>query len=77
MSELSAAQKKYYTEQAESHANFLCEKVFKSAFIMAFIHGVKHGREDLEKEQGRMQPLKNNVVIKNILTKEKEKQNEH
>ncbi len=52
MSELSAAQKKYYTEQAESHADFLCEKVFKPAFLMAFIHGVKHGREDLKKESG-------------------------
>ena len=51
MSELSAAQKEYYTEQANSHADFLCEKIFKPAFIMAFLHGVKHGREDLKKEQ--------------------------
>ena len=51
MSELSAVQKEYYTEQANSHADFLCEKIFKPAFTMAFIHGVKHGREDLKKEQ--------------------------
>ena len=51
MGELSAAQKEYYIERANSHADFLCEKVFKPAFIMAFIHGVKHGREDLKQEQ--------------------------
>lgn len=46
MSDLSAEQKDYYKQEAEDHADFLCEKVFKPAFIMAFIHGVKHGRED-------------------------------
>ena len=51
MSELTAAQKEHYIKQANNHADFLCEKVFKPAFIMAFIHGVKHGREDLKKER--------------------------
>ena len=40
-----------YRKETEEHADFLCEKVFKPAFNMAFIHGVKHGREDVIKEQ--------------------------
>ena len=43
---LPSEQKEYYKKEAEHHADFLCDKVFKPAFIMAFIHGVKHGRED-------------------------------
>ena len=39
-----------YKILAEKHADFLCDKVFKPAFIMAFIHGAKHGREDIKKE---------------------------
>ena len=46
MAELSDELKEKYQIEAKAHANFLCEKVFKPAFIMAFIHGVKHGRED-------------------------------
>jgi hypothetical protein len=36
-----------YVAEAEAHVDFLCEQVFKPAFRMAFIHGVKHGREDM------------------------------
>jgi len=50
MSELTSEQKEHYLDQADKHADFLAEKVFKPAFAMAFIHGVKHGREDLAKE---------------------------
>ena len=50
MSEMSQELKDYYLKEADNHANFLTEKVFKPAFVMAFIHGVKHGREDMEEE---------------------------
>ena len=50
MAEMSPDQKKYYEKIANDHVNFLCDKVFKPAFIMGFLHGVKHGREDAEKE---------------------------
>ena len=40
-----------YKTLAEQHADFLCEKVFKPAFIMGFIHGAKHAQEDKEKEK--------------------------
>lgn len=50
MSEMSQELKDYYLKEADNHADFLTEKVFKPAFIMAFIHGVKHGREDMEEE---------------------------
>ncbi len=50
MSDMTPEQKKHYTEEAEKHADFLCDKIFKPAFKMAFIHGAKHGREDLQKE---------------------------
>ncbi len=46
MSELTSEQKEHYLKIANDHADFLTEKVFKPAFIMAFLHGVKHGRED-------------------------------
>ena len=50
MSEMSQEKKEYYLREADNHANFLAEKVFKPAFVMAFIHGVKHGMEDAQKE---------------------------
>lgn len=50
MSEMSKELQNQYFEEAEKHAYFLTEKVFKPAFVMAFIHGIKHGREDLAKE---------------------------
>jgi len=50
MSEMNDELKEKYQKDAKAHADFLCEKVFKPAFIMAFIHGVKHGREDLRDE---------------------------
>lgn len=56
MSELTSEQKEYYLDIADKHANFLTEKVFKPAFLIAFIHGVKHGREDLSKELNTMTP---------------------
>ena len=51
MSELTQEQKEFYEDQAIKHAEFLCEKVFKPAFVMAFVHGVKHGREDVERKK--------------------------
>ena len=50
MSEMSPEQKEYYLKEADNHADFLCGQVFKPAFVMAFVHGVKHGREDMSKE---------------------------
>lgn len=50
MSELTEELKKHYQDEADNHADFLAEKVFKPAFVIAFIHGVKHGREDVLKE---------------------------
>lgn len=50
MSELPEDLKNHYQKEADNHAYFLAEKVFKPAFVMAFIHGVKHGREDMLKE---------------------------
>jgi len=47
---MTKEQKEKYKEDAENHADFLYEKVFKPAFIMAFIHGAKHGREDAKCE---------------------------
>jgi len=46
MTELSSGKEREYRVLAEKHADFLCDKVFRPAFIMAFIHGAKHGRED-------------------------------
>ncbi len=40
-----------YRILAEKHADFLCDKVFKPAFIIAFIHGAKHAQEDTEKKE--------------------------
>jgi len=51
MAELSDELKEKYQKDAKAHADFLCEKVFKPAFIMAFIHGVKHGRDDVKHEE--------------------------
>ncbi len=50
MSEMPKEMKEHYVEEANKHADFLVEKVFKPVFLMAFIHGVKHGREDVSKE---------------------------
>lgn len=50
MSELNSEQKKYYIDIAEKHADFLIEKLFRPTFLMAFIHGVKHGRKDAIEE---------------------------
>lgn len=49
MSEMPKELKAHYQDEAEKHVDFLVEKVFRPAFIMAFIHGVKHGRADAEK----------------------------
>ena len=39
-----------YKEDAELHANFLCEQIFKPAFIMAFRHGAKHMYDEMRDE---------------------------
>ena len=44
-----------YRILAEKHADFLCDKVFKPAFIMAFIHGAKHAQEDKKQKKGDRQ----------------------
>ena len=44
---------KRYNQMAEEHANFLCWKVFKPAFMMGFLHGAKHMHDEMiEKNQG-------------------------
>lgn len=50
MSEMPKANSDYYLEEANKHADFLIDKVFKPAFVMAFVYGAKHGREDLARE---------------------------
>lgn len=50
MREMTKQMKAFYLDEACKHANFLAEKVFKPAFIMAFVHGARHGREDLLNE---------------------------
>ena len=35
---------------AKKHGDFLANKVFKPAFVMAFIHGYKHGKQDKDKK---------------------------
>jgi len=50
MSELTSEQKEYYLDIGNKHCNFLVEHVWKPAFMMAFIHGVKHGRKDAIRE---------------------------
>lgn len=41
MTEMSGKLKTKYKKDTEDHAEFLCAKVFKPAFIMTFIHSVK------------------------------------
>ena len=55
MSELNAEQKEYYIDIAEKHADFLIEKLFRPTFLIAFIHGVKHGRKDVTNEFDQLQ----------------------
>ncbi len=42
MRDLKPVDYKRYKQMAIEHAEFLCEKVFKGAFHMAFAHGAKH-----------------------------------
>ena len=71
MSEMSQELKDYYLKEADNHADFLTEKVFKPAFVMAFIHGVKHGREDEQKELEASQKLhEKKVKLKDVLNSE-------
>lgn len=60
MSEMPKELKEHYLDEANKHADFLAEKVFKPAFIMAFIHGSKHGREDIMRELKEKGMLKDN-----------------
>jgi len=50
MEKLTSEQKEYYLSEADKHATFLAEKVWKPAFVMAFVHGIRHGREDATAE---------------------------
>ena len=49
--EMDAETKAKYVKDAAAHSKFLVEKVvdpvFRMAFDMAFIHGAKHGRDDV------------------------------
>ena len=38
---------KEYEKLAVDHADFLCEKVFKPAFILGFVHGGNHMFKEL------------------------------
>lgn len=46
MSEITEEQEAQYFRMAQQHADFLCDKIFKPAFEMAFVHGVQHGLRD-------------------------------
>ena len=71
MSKNPKEQKEYYADIAEKHATFLAEKVFKPAFIIAFIHGVKHGRVDMADESNRLLTLRlNKLELKDKLNRE-------
>jgi len=48
MADLEKEKFEEYKKMAEEHANFLCEKIFKPAFIMAFVHGAKHMYDELK-----------------------------
>ena len=39
-----------YEKLATEHADFLCNEVFKPAFIMGFVHGAKHAKVDVMSE---------------------------
>ena len=47
MINLTPEEEERYSDLATKHAHFLCDKVFKPAFEMAFIHGAKHMKEDM------------------------------
>ncbi len=48
MADLEKEKYDEYKEMAREHADFLCEKVFKPAFEMAFLHGAKHMHDDIQ-----------------------------
>ena len=50
MADMSPEQKERYKKIADEHATWLTVKIIKPMFIETFLHGVKHGREDVEKE---------------------------
>ncbi len=47
MINLTQRETKHYRDLATKHADFLCNKVFKPAFEMAFMHGAKHMKDDM------------------------------
>lgn len=71
MSELNQEQKAYYIDIAEKHANFLIEKIFKPAFLIGFIHGVKHGRKDVADEIEQLQIEEMKSELSRLKLKEK------
>lgn len=50
MTELNNKIKKRIAKDAHDHAKFLAHKVFMPAYEMAYIHGCKHGRNDMRNE---------------------------
>ncbi len=51
MSNMTQEEQERYSDMAMKHANFLCDRVFKPAFEMAFIHGAKHMKEELMRSE--------------------------
>ena len=51
MADLNSEEMQKYKKLAEEHAEFLYRKIFKPAFVMAFIHGAKHMRDDEQIER--------------------------
>ena len=47
MADLNSEEMQKYKKLAEEHAEFLYHEVFKPAFVMAFIHGAKHMKDDV------------------------------
>ncbi len=47
MMQLTVDEQKRYSRMARDHAAFLCDKIFKPAFEMAFIHGAEHLKDEM------------------------------
>jgi hypothetical protein len=72
MSEMPKEMKDRYAQEASDHADFLCSKVFKPAFEMAFIHGAKHARADVLREMGTktINEMRRKDNLRNIISQQ-------
>jgi len=52
MMQLTVDEQKRYSRMARDHATFLCDKIFKPAFEMAFIHGAEHLKDEMMSSGG-------------------------